>query len=69
MSTDEKIKIADEVMKRMSEALGVEFTPEQRLFNRGYLVAMMDATEHTRALDGAPDEPVRHVGPLDVPRR
>lgn len=46
MSTEEKIKIADEVMARMSTALGVEFTPAQRQFNRGYLVAMMDAAEH-----------------------
>lgn len=46
MSIEEKIKIADEVMARMSAALGVEFTPAQKQFNRGYLVAMMDAAEH-----------------------
>ena len=46
MSTEEKIKIADKVMKKMSAALGVEFTPEQKQFNRGYLIAMMDAAEH-----------------------
>jgi hypothetical protein len=48
MSTDEKIKVADEVMERMSAVLGAEFTPEQRQFNRGYLVAMMDAAEQQK---------------------
>ena len=47
MSTNEKIKVADEVMERMKSALGVEFSPEQVQFNRGYLVAMMDAAEQS----------------------